>query len=421
MTQTITILASGTRGDVYPHLALAQGLQEAGHRVVMATHAPFRPAVESSGIAFALLEGNPSDLMTQPGSQSALTFDGSWVRSAIATRQFMVAARPLYVAMLSSAWLACRGSDAIIVGLPSLWGMHIAEALGIPCIPCLLQPVTRTRAFPSAILPTTRSLGPRYNWLTHWVMEQALWLPWAGLTNRWRRTTLQLPAVGEAGPYAALHRQPVLYGFSDHVVARPADWPAQHLMTGYWSLAHNQDWTPPADLQRWLDDGRPCVYISFGSPGTRRPAAVLAELGQALASVGARGALDMSSAGFGDAPLPPNLLALGRTPLHWLLPRVAAALHHGGAGTTATVMQAGRPMVVMPMAVDQFFWGDRATMLGVAPPALPQRELSAARLAAALDQLLHEPSFRERSQALAGLLNREDGVQNAVRQLETML
>ena len=94
--KTIVLLASGTRGDVQPYLALGMGLQAAGYRVRAATHAGFRALVERCGLDFALVDGNPTDLMTQPGGQSALTFDGNWLRSARATQTYLRAARPLY-------------------------------------------------------------------------------------------------------------------------------------------------------------------------------------------------------------------------------------------------------------------------------------------------------------------------------------
>src|SRR5574337_36619 len=109
MSRPILILASGTRGDVQPWLALGLGLEAAGYRVVVATHANFRPLVESRGLPFALVEGNPNDLLAQGDGRSALTYDGNGVRSARSTLKFLREARPLFERMLESAWAACQG------------------------------------------------------------------------------------------------------------------------------------------------------------------------------------------------------------------------------------------------------------------------------------------------------------------------
>ncbi|MGQ0602886.1 MAG: glycosyltransferase, partial [Anaerolineales bacterium] len=79
-----------------------------------------------------------------------------------------------------------------MLGLPTLWGTSIAEALRAPLIIAPLQPLTRTRAYPSAILPTTFSIGSAYNLVTHRLIELALWLPWRGVINTWRAATLGL-------------------------------------------------------------------------------------------------------------------------------------------------------------------------------------------------------------------------------------
>ena len=161
MPKPITLLTSGTRGDVQPYLALGLGLQAAGYRVVVATHANFRVLVERRGLPFVMVEGSPNDLLARGDGQSALTFDGNWLRSGRATLKFLREARPLFERMLDSAWEACRDAGALIVGLATTWGDHIAQALGIPCGWCLLQPLSRTRAFPSAFQPFAFSLGTR--------------------------------------------------------------------------------------------------------------------------------------------------------------------------------------------------------------------------------------------------------------------
>ena len=70
MTRTITLLASGTRGDEQPDLALGLGLRDAGFKVRIATHANFTPLVAGTGLTFARLDDNPSDLFARPGGES---------------------------------------------------------------------------------------------------------------------------------------------------------------------------------------------------------------------------------------------------------------------------------------------------------------------------------------------------------------
>jgi UDP:flavonoid glycosyltransferase YjiC (YdhE family) len=418
--RTLIFLTSGTYGDAAQYVALGRAVQAAGDRVVIATHRSFRALVESRNLSFALLDGNPSELMTQPGEQSALTFDGDWLRSLRATVRFWRAARPVYVRLLASAWQACREAkpDAIILGLPTTWGVHIAEALGVPCLWCCSQPLSRTRAFPSALLPTTFSIGPAYNWLTHLLAEQALWQPWRSLINRWRRETLGRPPAPFSGPGAA--RQ-VLYGFSPRVVPRPADWPPSHVITGYWFQDEPLGWTPPTELADFLEAGAPPVYIGFGSPGTRRPIETVHLITQALTLSGLRAVLALPGGFPSNVPLPLNVLPISRTPHVWLFPRVAAVVHHGGAGTTGTGLRAGLPTLILPLAVDQFFWGKRVAELGVGPRPIPQRALNAEKLAQALTQAAQDQAMRSRAQILGDALRAEDGAGRAVGIIRMLL
>ena len=410
MTKTITLLASGTRGDVQPYLALGIGLRDAGYAVRVATHKNFVAQVEQYRLSPAALADNPSDLFARPGGEDALRFSGNWGRNLRATLQYWRDAQPVLERLLVSAWEACQGSDVIVIGLPTIWGAHITEALGIPCIRCLLQPITATGVFPSPLLPSTFSLGRTYNRLTHWVVSQVLWQSWRGVINRWRHTTLRL---GRAPFFNRDCDALTLYGFSPHVVPRPADWHSHHIITGYWVLPLTSDWTPPPDLVRFLDAGSPPVYIGFGSMAIGRPRETLTMLTCALAATGLRAVL-MQSPHSLNAPLPPTILPIAGVPHAWLFPQMAAVVHHGGAGTTGTSLRAGTPTVITPYAVDQFFWGARVAALGAGPKPIPLHALMADELAQALRQATQDFEIKLRAQLLARAMAKEDGVLRAV-------
>ncbi len=110
-----------------------------------------------------------------------------------------------------------------------------------------------------------------------------------------------------------------------------------------------------------------------------------------------------------------------QAPHGWLFPRVAAVVHHGGAGTTAAGLRAGRPTVVVPFFADQPFWGDRVHALGVGPRPIPRKELTAERLAAAIRQAAGAEGLRARAAALGARIRAEDGVGQAVRVVEGYL
>ena len=113
-------------------------------------------------------------------------------------------------------------------------------------------------------------------------------------------------------------------------------------------------------------------------------------------------------------PVPESVFVLGSAPHDWLFPRMAAVVHHGGAGTTAEGLRAGVPTVIIPFAVDQPFWGKRVRDLGVGPAPIPRKRLTAEKLAHAIQTACVHPEMRQRAATLGHMIRAERGVDNAV-------
>ena len=111
----------------------------------------------------------------------------------------------------------------------------------------------------------------------------------------------------------------------------------------------------------------------------------------------------------GLAPVGDNILLVGDLPHDWLFPRVAAVVHHAGAGTTGAGLRAGVPAVSVPVVLDQPFWAARLHHLGVGPPPLPQREVTASALAGAMRSCIDDQSYRNRAVEVARRIRGEDG------------
>ncbi len=413
MAKQIVILTSGTRGDVLPYLALGKALEQRGLGVRIAAHRPFQSLVERHGLTFAPLADNPNDLLIRPGAMP-LTLSAGWLNGLRSSLEFWRAARPLYTALLESAWQASQGAAGVIVGLPTTWGQSIADALGVPCAWCLLQPLTPTRAFPTPLQPWSGSLGGAYNRLSHKLVQQILWQPWRSEINAWRSGRLGLSPLPWNGPYHAIHQKqvPQIYGISPSVLPRPADWPAWHQMSGYWTLDQAAGWKPPAGLLRFLQAGAAPIYAGFGSmqqtPALR---SMLIEAARRLQGgpdeVRIIAALGPDSEA--GEQLPPNLLTIQETPHDWLFAHLSGALHHGGAGTTAASLRAGLPTAITPVGIDQLFWGEQVARLGVGPKPVAQRHLTVDRLVQLFDQLAHNRPLSRSAQALGVQLRTEDG------------
>ncbi len=418
MSKTITLLTSGTRGDVLPYIALGEGLLDAGYNVRIAAPVGFANLVQQSKLTFVPFDGNPSDLMIEQGDQTPFTIGSNFISSIRATQNFLRVARPLYRQMLHTAAEACRGSDVLVHGLPTLWGAHIAEGLGIPSVRALLQPLAPTRSFPSTLLPFYFSLSGIGNWFSHWAVTQSIWLSWRSEINHARHADFGLAPAHLLDPsLQADSAQPLtLNGFSEHIVPRPKDWNSKQVITGYWNSDDSaiQRFGDKA-IQRFIDSAKKPIAIGFGSPGTK---GYLPMLEEALNRANAQAVLTIPSKWHGEIKSK-NIFPIEYAPHNWLYRHVKVAVHHGGAGTTSASLHAGIPTVTMPLAIDQFFWGERIYKIGVGTKPIPQRKLNAENLAQAIAQALTDESMRARAKTVSVALSSENGIQAAVSQMRS--
>ena len=127
----------------------------------------------------------------------------------------------------------------------------------------------------------------------------------------------------------------------------------------------------------------------------------------ALARLSLRGVISQGWAGLGDGALPDGVMVVGAVSHPRLFPRMAAIVHHGGAGTTTTAARAGVPQIIVPHLLDQHYWAGRVCALGLGPPPIPRGRLDADRLAAALRETLDNEILAERAQELGRRLCEE--------------
>ena len=422
----IAIVAIGSWGDVGPLITLGSGLAGAGYEVVLVTHAAYAEDATRAGLEFAPLSGDPVAIPEDERGRQWLESGGNGLRFAL---HLVRIARPLQRAVLDEAYAACRSCAAVLHTPFASFATHVAERLELPSIVVGQQPVTRTGAWRAFLVPDGLPLGPAGNRLSYRLMEQAMWQPYRSGFQRWRRDA-GMPDAGPFGPAARLYtgRVPVVYGFSSLVVPRPADWPAWHRAAGYWTAPARGSWDrEDARVAAFLRDGPPPVFVGFGSMTSRNPQRVLARVVEALRVVGCRGLLAgaAGTAGAAGAPAPrldaPDMLIADGFSHARALPGVAAAVHHGGAGTVASSLAAGAPTVVVPFFADQFFWGRRVAALGAGPEPLPMARLDAPGLAGRLRAVLASPAMRDRASGLGERLRAEDGVAAAVELVDRHL
>jgi UDP:flavonoid glycosyltransferase YjiC (YdhE family) len=399
----IAIVCNDTRGGIQPYVALGLGLRQAGHEVQAVAPSHLASMFSDVGLRVAPLSG-----FSEAALQSMTSVAE---RGTIAAMRASVREIPGRIVTWTREMLeGCEGADVVTGGVGGMIvGVSVAEKLGKPFIETHLQPLgAPTDAYPGVLLPgTPRWLGSWGLRMSHHLSEMAVWMPFKGAMKTAREKVL-----GLEGRPTATDGQPVLYGFSRHVLQVPSKGARARHVTGYWTLPAAPTWRPPPALEAFLARGGPVVSIGFGSMASENPEAVTALVLGAVRRAGVRAVL---LAGWGGLELidSADVISADALPHDWLFPRVAAVVHHGGAGTTGAGLRAGVPAVVVPFTMDQPFWGSRVAALGVGPTPIPRTRLTENRLADALRRAVNDKAMRARAAELGARIRAEDGVAEA--------
>jgi UDP:flavonoid glycosyltransferase YjiC (YdhE family) len=315
-------------------------------------------------------------------------------------------------------------ADAVIANPPSMAPPHIVERLGIPLFMAFTFPYTPTQQFPhplANIRPGRSNVDTSYvNFMSYPLVEMMTWQGLGDVVNRFRVKTLRLEPVSALWAPGALYRMKVPYAYmwSPGLIPKPSDWGPEIDITGFVFLDLASNFKPPDDLAKFLDAGEPPVYIGFGSIVVDDPKAFTKMIFAAVKKAGVRALVNKGWGGLGDGDdvqVPENVFMLENTPHDWLFPKVAAVVHHGGAGTTAIGLKCGKPTMIVPFFGDQPFWGaEVAKHQAGALECIPYKKLTVERLAEGIKQCLTEEA-RVNAQRLAeDIIAEGDGAANAV-------
>lgn len=401
----VVLTPQGTHGDVRPLVALGRALAGAGHQVVLAAPPNFRAWIEALGLSFRSV-GPDFETPTEEADRAV----GHPLRSVQLGLRLLGEAAEAQFAELPAA---AEDADLIVGSGLEFAGRSIAEHRGIAYLyACHVPTAIRSRHHPPAGVPYRRFPGwvnRIFWWSSDLVMDCTV-----GRRIRAHRRRLRLPSVG--GIERFLHDRTVLA--ADELLAPvPADC-VLDLRTPYWALDDAQPLDPA--LESFPAAGPPPVYVGFGSMADPDPKQTLqfilglpAEVRCVVSNRRARRLCHSDR---------PNLHWVDSSPHHLLFRRVAAVVHHGGAGTTHAAARAGVPQVIVPHIVDQYYWAERVRALGIGPAPLRRGALSVKTLIEAIEACRPGSAVQRAAADLGQQVAEaaEHSVSNAVRFLETL-
>lgn len=399
----ISLIVTGSRGDVQPFIALGRVLADRGHDVTVATHEDFRDLVNEAGLGFNELPGSPRDFTAHPALAEALQKGASLFKAARAVPKQSAEAT---VELASRVAAAASGADLVVNSV--LTRIVSADDGRVPWASVAWWPLNPTAQWPAMLAPQLR-LGRLYNRLTHrlaGLAESVLVRPY--------RKHASLPPLPLTAPYRDLGRTvPLMCPVTREMFTEPDDWPALSHITGYWFW--DREWSPSQELVDFFGAGEPPVTLTFGSIWPVHPPkqtldkvlGVVRKHGKRLVLVGG-----------GPENVPDDVFRVDDVHYPWLLPRSSVVIHHGGCNTTGEALRAGTPQVIVPAFGDSPFWAAHAHRLGAATKPIPYPKFTAERLDDALGAALTGGELRRRAAELGEAVRTEHGAQNAATILE---
>lgn len=250
------------------------------------------------------------------------------------------------------------------------------------------------------------------NNLTYTLVEMMTWQGLGDIINRFQEKALDLAPLSLIWAPGLLSRLkvPYTYCWSPALIPKPNDWGKNIDISGFYFLDLASSFTPDPALTAFLEAGPPPVYIGFGSIVVDDPDAMTRMIFDAVRLSGVRALVSKGWGGLGadDVGLPESVHMLGNVPHDWLFRHVSCVVHHGGAGTTAAGIKAGKPTFVVPFFGDQPFWGAMTARADAGPEPIRYKDLTAEKLAEALRFCL-EPSTQEKAKELGQRIRQEQG------------
>ena len=288
------------------------------------------------------------------------------------------------------------------------------------------MPYSPTQAFPHPLanIQSSNTDANLANFMTYALVDMMTWQGLGDLINRFRQKSLNLEPISllSAPGMLARLRIPHTYCWSPALIPKPKDWGNHISVAGFYMLNLATNFTPDPDLKAFLDAGPPPVYIGFGSIVLEDPNAMTKLIFDAVTKTGQRALVSKGWGGFGADQLgiPDSVYMLGNVPHDWLFERVSCVVHHGGAGTTAAGIAAGKPTVIVPFFGDQPFWGAMVAKAGAGPTPIPHKELTADNLAEAILTAL-KPESLERAHELKVQISHEKGTEQGAQTFHQFL
>jgi len=406
----ILLVTRGSQGDIYPYLRLAVELKNRGHFVTLSLPRIFEKMGKNVGVRCVLQASDDIHGMLEdtPGTKNII----EWTKRVIDS-QFNE-----LIPLLNE-------HDIMIATNTEFASGSIAEYCGKPLIRTAYGPFIPSRTIPPPVFSCVK---------THPLITVFLWkilnigvnLMAKKILNKNRKRLGMTPIKDQS-----VHAPATAFNFltySKYLGSVDYKWEYKWKVGGYCfndMLPYNHE-----ELDRIIDfikdgdtgkDRRPTVFFSLGSCNTDRRDQFTKMLFEICTEHNFK---LLVACGWWDVGAhlqkKDNLFRMESViPHNLILPHCDAIIHHGGAGTTHSAARSGKPQMVVPLLLDQFYWSNRVKELGLGPEGVKIKSVSKKQLERKVIDLVTNPLYKEKANSMGILIRGEDGIENICRHIES--
>jgi len=447
-------LTAGSRGDTQPYLAVATGLRTAGFDVGIASGPENRSFVETFKLKFFDVFPDCTRSMKLPEVQEALN-SGNFMQFLKIFFDVLNEALPETLNKLTTVLDSFKPDALLVTGCVALEGCWMARTKGIPYIVLSLQEVHPLTSQRPTVMgePTWMPIHRTLDVLLSVIVGKE-----DSMVNQKRKKVLEHLPEGDRHIPQNIHELlidnnhpvcPILVGISPSIACMPDDCSVDvkqsTVITGYWTVDEQEQLAKMDGEDPFFggDEGRKLtefigkcgsnkpLYIGWGSMLCISSEFMCCLAVRALMKADMPGIICAGWAGLGPQHLEgqkdseamkdfvsKRVIFVKTVPHEWLFPQVACIVHHGGAGTTAASLRAGVPTIITPCIVDQFFFANMITEMGLGKGLAHLSKVAPDTLAAAIKEVACDSKRIDECKDLKCTLCVEDGVGVAVQTIK---
>lgn len=399
----IVLATFGSRGDVQPMIALTLALQSAGHDVLLAGPPEKASWIREMGCRFL------------PLGKDVTAFIDSMenAHSIRAAARFIRFLRAEIDAQFDSIPNIISGAD-LVIGASLVFSLSsIAEAMGIKY---------RFIAFTPQLLPSSHHPFMAFKhqgfpgWINRMGWNLAVCLDKPNLTRRINSNRRKIGLALLNSAWEHILGKDVIIASDEEIAGAPPDSAISCVQTGYMHLVQPSQQSP--ELETFISAGSPPVYSGFGSMPKQDQSNIVPIIVKAVRKNGLRAVIAKFWAEPSEFSGAEDVFFIQKYPHLDLFPRMAAVIHHGGAGTTATTARSGVPQIIVPHILDQYYWGNQIHKSGLSSKPIWRNKLSAEKLAQAIKESVTSQGLINNAGEVGEKLRRKDSLGMAVREIE---